>query len=942
MATGAHTSIDIARIAGFDIQDATVDEVISTFRANPQFGLTSTSADARLNVIGANELPRKVVSKFRRFMSFLLNPLSYVMELAAIIAIVFSNGQGKPPDWQDFVGIIFLLLLNATVGYIEETRAGDAVEALMNALSPTAKVKRDGSWGTLEARLVVPGDIVSVKLGDIVPADVKVIECENMKVDQAAMTGESLPVGKEVGDILYSGSTIKQGEAEGIVVFTGENTFFGKAAALVNASDDSSHFQRMLAIIGGFCVVLIIIFELAIIIVMYPGFKYEYRRGIDNVLVLLIGGVPIAMPTVMSVVMSLGAHQLAKCKAIVTRITAVEEMAAMDILCSDKTGTLTKNKLEISKQDIVLLPNKYAVTGDEALLLSARAARIENMDAIDTAIIGMLSSPDDARRGIDVKHFAPFDPVSKRTQVTYVTESGETIRVSKGAPQIILKLCEDSKTNVGNMGMLKTEVDSAIAALAARGYRTIGVACCKVPDGTTREDVVDAEWSYAAIIPIFDPPRDDSAETIKRALALGVQVKMITGDQLAIAKETGMRLGMGTNMYDSHVLPGKSPGSIRTSLDDDTANQLVEQMDGIAGVMPEDKYDVVKRLQDLGHMVGMTGDGVNDAPSLKRANIGVAVADATDAARGAADIVLTESGLSVIIDAIDCSRRIFQRMQSYCIFAVANTVRITSMFSLLIFAWRFDIPPFTILILALLNDGTLMTISTDRVKPSPHPEKWRFWQLFALATALGLYLTLSTVLFFHVVFETNFFDRFNVSHPWRLPSNANHPQLHSLIYLQVSVSSQAMIFSTRSRWFWFSTRPSLLLLLAFIGAQLAATLIAVYADWGFSSIQGIGWKWALVVWVWCIVWFIPMDLPKILIRQLFFHESWDLHIRYHRLLNLHSDHASHVDGRSRISMASVEGARARASVGSRVSMHRDSISMVVDSVHAAENHLHKE
>jgi H+-transporting ATPase len=928
--TGLHTSIDLSALPiGANMKDIPIEEVLLAYKTNASTGLSSSSAERRLSVVGPNEIPRKKQSKILRFLSFILNPLSYVMECAALVAIVLANGEHREPDWQDFVGIVFLLLLNATVGYVEEAKAGDAVDALMASLSPTAHVKRDSAFSEIQARLLVPGDVVAVKLGDIVPADLKLVSCENIKADQAAMTGESLPVSKISGDLLFSGTTIKQGSGEGIVVSTGTNTFFGKAAALVDETDNTSHIQKIMTYIGSFCVLLILLFEIVIIAAMYPGFKYSYRRGIDNVLVLLIGGVPIAMPTILSVTMSIGAHSLAKSKAIVTRITAIEEMAGMDILCSDKTGTLTKNKLEIAKDKTIVLDTRSV---DDLLLLAARAAALERQDAIDTAVVSMLEAPSKARDGITELYFMPFDPTNKRTEITYKIDlSGKSNRVSKGAPQVILELCRSGSVDEETFQLLTKKIEQEVEALAEDGYRAVGVAEASVPDGTTREDLPGLKWAYVGIIAIFDPPRDDSAQTIKKALDLGVMVKMITGDQLAIGKETARRLGMGTNMYDAHIFEEKNSKTIQVTAGKELS-ELLEEIDGVAGVMPEHKYAFVKLLQERGHIVGMTGDGVNDAPALKKADIGVAVSDACDAARGAADLVLTEPGLGVIVHAIENSRCIFQRMKSYGLFATATTVRIVLSFSILILGWRYDQPPFLILILALLNDGTLMTISSDRAQPSPKPEKWRLSELYCSAGALGLYLCLSTLLFFHVVYDTTFFDQqFGLQAPWRTSRNPNEAILHSIIYMQVSISGQAMIFSTRSQTFWFLERPSAFLMVAFAFAQLVATLIGVYANWGFTHIRGAGWGWAGAVWVWNIIWFIPMDLPKLFGRSLISGDLWQSH-RHHRVFTFRHGYGSN---RTRVAASGVEASRARASIGSYESVHRESISRVINSIDLA-------
>jgi H+-transporting ATPase len=489
--------------------------------------------------------------------------------------------------------------------------------------------------------------------------------------------------------------------------------------------------QKILAQIGSFCLVVIGIFIIAEIFCLYAGFRYHYRRGINDILVLLIGGIPIAMPTVLSVTLAVGAQQLAKYKAIVTRITAIEELAAVTILCSDKTGTLTTNKLTIDKST---LKTYASFSADDVILLAAYASRTENQDAIDACVVGAIGDPARARAGIKLLDFKPFNPVDKRTEITYREEaSGKLKRVTKGMTAAIIELCTRNKTDD-----LENRLEADVEEFATRGLRALAIAYEEV-DG----DDFEAEgngFELIGLLSIFDPPRDDTKQTIDDAMALGVKVKMVTGDQLAIAKETGRRLGLGDHMYPARVLKdGPEPGGRFNSLD-----EMILDADGFAGVFPEHKYEIVKRLQGLGHLCGMTGDGANDAPALSRANVGIAVEGATDAARGAADIVLTEPGLSTIVHAIRGSRIIFQRMRNYAIYACAVTIRIVVCFSILAFAFKFDFPPFMVLIIALLNDGTIMTLSVDRVLPSNTPDSWNLNEIFAYALAYGFYLTLST------------------------------------------------------------------------------------------------------------------------------------------------------------------------------------------------------
>ncbi|KAE9591247.1 putative proton-exporting ATPase [Lupinus albus] len=853
MASGKGISLEEIKNENVDLERIPVEEVFEQLKCTKE-GLSTQEGASRLEIFGPNKLEEKKESKFLKFLGFMWNPLSWVMESAAIMAIALANGDGKPPDWQDFVGIICLLVINSTISFVEENNAGNAAAALMAGLAPKTKVLRDGKWSEEEAAILVPGDIISIKLGDIVPADARLLEGDPLKIDQSALTGESLPATKNPGDEVFSGSTCKQGEIEAVVIATGVHTFFGKAAHLVDSTNQVGHFQKVLTAIGNFCICSIAVGMLAEIIVMYPIQHRKYRDGIDNLLVLLIGGIPIAMPTVLSVTMAIGSHRLSQQGAITKRMTAIEEMAGMDVLCSDKTGTLTLNKLSVDKNLVEVFAK--GVDKDHVILLAARASRIENQDAIDAAIVGMLSDPKEARAGAREVHFLPFNPVDKRTALTYIDADGNWHRASKGAPEQIMILC-------GLKDDAKKKVHAIIDKFAERGLRSLAVARQEVREKT--KESAGGPWEFVGLLSLFDPPRHDSAETIRKALNLGVNVKMITGDQLAIAKETGRRLGMGTNMYPSSSLLGQHKDESIGSVE-----ELIEKADGFAGVFPEHKYEIVKKLQERKHICGMTGDGVNDAPALKKADIGIAVADATDAARGASDIVLTEPGLSVIISAVLTSRAIFQRMKNYTIYAVSITIRIVFGFMFIALIWKFDFSPFMVLIIAILNDGTIMTISKDRVKPSPLPDSWKLKEIFATGIVLGGYMALMTVIFFWAMKDTTFFPRkFGVR-----PIHDSPYEMTAALYLQVSTVSQALIFVTRSRSWSFVERPGMLLMGAFVIAQLIATIIAVYANWGFAKIQGVGWGWAGVIWLYSVVFYFPLDLLKFAIRYVLSGKAW--------------------------------------------------------------------
>ncbi|XP_056850545.1 ATPase 3, plasma membrane-type isoform X2 [Raphanus sativus] len=853
---GGGGSLEDIKNENVDLEKIPIEEVFQQLKCSRD-GLSGAEGESRLQLFGPNKLEEKKESKILKFLGFMWNPLSWVMEAAAIMAIALANGDGRPPDWQDFVGIVCLLVINSTISFWEENNAGNAAAALMAGLAPKTKVLRDGKWSEQEASILVPGDIVSIKLGDIIPADARLLEGDALKVDQSALTGESLPATKGPGEEVFSGSTCKQGEIEAVVIATGVHTFFGKAAHLVDNTNQVGHFQKVLTAIGNFCIISIAVGIVIEIIVMYPIQRRKYRDGIDNLLVLLIGGIPIAMPTVLSVTMAIGSHKLSEQGAITKRMTAIEEMAGMDVLCSDKTGTLTLNKLSVDKNLIEVCAR--GVEKEEVLLLAARASRTENQDAIDAAMVGMLADPKEARAGIREVHFFPFNPVDKRTALTYIDGNGDWHRVSKGAPEQILYLCNARAD-------LRKRVHTAIDKYAERGLRSLAVARQTVPERTKESS--GGPWEFVGVLPLFDPPRHDSADTIRRALDLGVNVKMITGDQLAIAKETGRRLGMGSNMYPSASLLGNHKDANLAAI---PVEELIEKADGFAGVFPEHKYEIVKKLQDLKHICGMTGDGVNDAPALKRADIGIAVADATDAARGASDIVLTEPGLSVIISAVLTSRAIFQRMKNYTIYAVSITIRIVFGFMLIALIWKFDFSPFMVLIIAILNDGTIMTISKDKVVPSPTPDSWKLKEIFATGIVLGGYMALMTVVFFWAAYRTDFFPRtFHVR-----DLRGNEHEMMSALYLQVSIVSQALIFVTRSRGWSFLERPGWLLLIAFWIAQAIATGVAVLANWEFARIKGIGLGWAAVIWLYSLVFYIPLDMLKFAIRYILSGTAWN-------------------------------------------------------------------
>ncbi|MEP6842608.1 MAG: plasma-membrane proton-efflux P-type ATPase, partial [Pseudolysinimonas sp.] len=661
-------------VASDDLRSISLSALKTKLSSTPN-GLSQEDAAGRWVKYGPNEIAEKKTYAILTFLGYFWGPIPWMIEVAVILSAVVGH-------WPDFIIILVLLLANAMVGFVEERQAGNAVAALKAELAITATVKRDGVWAEHPARELVPGDVIRVRLGDIVPADVRLLAGASVEVDQSALTGESLPVSLTAGDAAYSGSIIRQGETDGMVYATGSATYFGATARLVQDAHSVSHFQRAVLKIGNYLIILAVV--MVAVIVFIATFRGDpILTTLQFCLVLLVAAIPVAMPTVLSVTMAVGARLLAKQQAIVTRLSAIEELAGVDILCSDKTGTLTQNRLTLG--------DPYTVTGidpGQVILDAALASRAEDKDTIDLAVIGGVTAKQKLA-DYEVTDFAPFDPVHKRTEAKVTPPAGRSFTVTKGAPQVILKMSQNSAA-------IKPAVEKAIAAFAARGFRSLGVA----------RATQKGHWKFEGVLPLFDPPRDDAKATIAEAGKMGVSVKMVTGDQLAIAKETAKKLGMGTDILDAAGLgDSKRTESAATAAS-------IEAADGFAQVFPEHKYHIVDVLQKRGHIVGMTGDGVNDAPALKEADCGIAVSGATDAARAAAAIVLTTPGLSVIIDAIKESRRIFQRMNSYAIYRIAETLRVLLFVTLAILVFNFfPVTAIMIVMLALLNDGAILSIA---------------------------------------------------------------------------------------------------------------------------------------------------------------------------------------------------------------------------------------
>ncbi|MCX9026410.1 MAG: plasma-membrane proton-efflux P-type ATPase [Candidatus Methanoperedens sp.] len=772
-------------------------------------GISTQEAEKRLMRYGYNEISEKKINPIIKFLRYFWGPIPWMIEIAAILSAFIQH-------WEDFVIITTLLFVNAMVGFWQEHKAENAIELLKQKLAFLARVQRDDKWQQIPARELVPGDIVRVRLGEIIPADIKLIQGDYLMVDESALTGESLPVEKHISDVGYSGSIIRQGEMDALVITTGMDTYFGRTAKLVEEVKAKSHFQKAVIKIGDYLIRLdIVLVSIVFVLALY---RHEsLLETLQFVLILTIAAIPVAMPAVLSVTMAVGAIALAKKEAIVSKLVTIEELAGMDILCADKTGTITKNELSVAE-----VKSFEGFTENDVLLMGALASREEDQDTIDNAIItkARASNLFADVQGYRATGFKPFDPVLKRTEATIETAKG-MFKVTKGAPQVILSLVSNKKDAA-------SKVDGIVSDFAAKGHRSLGVA---------RTDA-QGNWQYAGIIAIYDAPREDSADVIKTAQSLGVNVKMVTGDHIAIARQISSQVNLGTGITTASAFLDKP---------DNEAQNIVEKSDGFAQVFPEHKYRIVELLQGKGHIVGMTGDGVNDAPALKKADAGIAVAGATDAAKSAADIVLTRPGLSVIIDAIKESHKIFQRMNNYATYRIAETIRVLIFLTLCIIIFNFyPLTAVMIVILALLNDLPIMMIAYDNTKPLNRPASWEMNKVLTIAAVLGLAGVVSSFMLFYFSEQVLHLDR---------------PTIQTLMFLKLAVAGHITIYLTRTgeHHFWSRPFPAGILFWTTEITQVAATLIAIYGVF----MKPLGWQLAGFVWAWALGFFIINDFIKI-------------------------------------------------------------------------------
>ena len=794
----------------------------ATASADATAGLSSAEAARRLAQYGRNTIAEHHTSVLVRLFKFFWGPIPWMIETAAALSAAVRH-------WADLAVILAMLLVNAAVGFWQEFKADNAIALLKQRLALKARVKRDGKWQDIAAEELVPGDVVTLKIGSIVPADVKLIGGASLSVDQSALTGELLPVDKKVGDTAYAGSIAKQGEMTAAVTATGMQTFFGHTARLVGEAKTVSHFQRAVLRIGNFLILATI--GLVAVIVLAALFRGDpLIETMQFALILVVASIPVALPAVLSVTMAVGAERLAHLRAIVSRLVAIEELAGMDMLCSDKTGTLTKNELSLG--DLQPAPG---VKHEELALTAALASARDAPDAIDAAIL--TAAPAAATLAqYKVSVFHPFDPVSKfaRAEIEHGSERFEAV---KGAPQVIIEMCK-LEGDAGKAAHATVDAD------AAKGYRTLAVA---------RRDA-GGPWRFLGMLPLFDPPREDCKKTIAKVRGMGVAIKMLTGDHEAIARQIAGELDLGRNILVADKLFGKDATG-------DRARQIVDA-GGFARVFPEHKFQIVQILQAAGHIVGMTGDGVNDAPALKQADVGIAVSGATDAARAAADLVLTAPGLAVIATAIEEARRIFERMTGYAIYRIAETIRILLFMTASILVFNFyPVTAVMIVLLALLNDLPIIMIAYDNAPVAPNPVRWAMGRVLAMASVLGAVGVIAS------------FGMFWIARDYlALPP----PLVQSMVFLKLLVAGHMTIYITRHRGaIWARPWPSWKLVVPAELTQIVGTLAAVYG-WFMAP---MGWRLALLVWGYALVFFVLTSGVKIALNRALDH-SWGRQARH--------------------------------------------------------------
>ena len=784
-----------------EIASASVPDTLALLKVNPETGLTRAEVDARRKESGYNEVAERKGHPALTFLKKFWGISAWMLELIMVLSAVLGK-------YSDLAVVGALLVINAVLSFMQESRAAGVVAALRKRLQVNARVRRDSSWQVIPARELVPGDIIRVRPGDIIPADVKLI-AGALSVDQSALTGESKDADKKPGEVVSSGSVVRRGEGNGVVMLTGAKTYFGRTTQLVQEARPKLHIEAVVAkVVRWLFVIVGVLLGAVVVLSLIRG--SPLLEMVSLMLVLLMSAVPVALPVMFTVSMAVGSRELAKRGVLVTRLSAAEDAATMDVLCVDKTGTITLNQLAVTG----VIPLDRASEAD-VLFAGALASQDANQDPIDRAFLTAAKERRvfDNLSKVTPVSFAPFDAKNRRTEAV-VEQNGQRLRVMKGAMRTIAEAC-------GLQPPAIETLEARVSAAAAKGYRTLAVARGPETGAPT----------LLGLVSLFDPPRPDAKQLIATLHELGVPIKMLTGDALPVACEIGQGVGL-SNIRRVADLKSASAQAGNEAVD------LLAGADGFAEVFPEDKYIVVKHLQAVGHVTGMTGDGVNDAPALRQAEVGIAVSSATDVAKGAASVVLTEAGLTNIVALVEQGRTIYQRILTWIINKISRTI-LKAAFVAIAFAvtGKFVVSAFAMLLLVFMTDFAKIALATDHVRPSKKPETWNIGGFITVAVVLGIAMVAETLLLLWIGW----------SH-FGLATNNN--ALYTFSFLLLLYFAVFSVVSARERrWFW-ATLPSKTLLVALVADALTGTVITFV---GLPGLMPLPWWQTLGIFVYALI-----------------------------------------------------------------------------------------
>jgi H+-transporting ATPase len=778
-----------------EIAAASVPDTLASLHVNPDTGLTHAEVDVRRKEHGYNEVAAKKDHPVRKFLGKFWGISAWMLELILVLSAVLGK-------YSDLVVVSALLVINAVLSFVQERRAAGVVETLRRRLQVNARVRRDSSWQVIPARELVPGDVVRVRSGDIIPADVKLLTGA-LTVDQSALTGESKDTDKAVGEVLSSGSVVRRGEGNGLVFLTGAKTYFGRTTELVQQAQPKLHIEAVVSKVVRWLLVIVGAL-LAVVTTLSLMRGVPLLEMVPLMLVLLMSAVPVALPVMFTVSMAVGSRELAKRGVLVTRLSAAEDAATMDVLCVDKTGTVTMNQLAVT--DVIPLEQ---ATETDVLFAGALASQEANQDPIDLAFLAAAKDRhtfDNLPKATPVS-FAPFDAKTRRTEAV-VEQNGQRLRVMKGAVRTIAEAC-------GQNPAVIEKLEARVSASAAKGYRSLAVA--RGPE--------TGALALVGLVSLYDPPRPDAKQLIAALRDHGVAVKMLTGDALAVASE----IARGVGLPNIKRMADLKAASARA---DSKTQDLFEGADGFAEVFPEDKYVVVKQMQAAGHVTGMTGDGVNDAPALRQAEVGIAVNTATDVAKGAASVVLTEPGLTNIVALVEQGRAIYQRILTWVINKISRTIfKATFVAIAYIVTRKFVVSAFAMLLLTFMTDFAKIALSTDHVRASKRPESWNIGGFVIVSVTLGVAMIAETLLLLRIGWS-----RFGLA--------SNDDALHTFSFLTLLYFAVFSVVSARERrWFW-ATIPSRTLIAALVADAFTGTLLTQV---GLSGLKPLPWSQTLVI-----------------------------------------------------------------------------------------------